>query len=1142
MATRTVRVILEGTATGLNRAFETAGQAADRAADRIDRFESSIDKHQQSMDRAGTNLTAFGAATIAALTGSAAAAVSWESSFAGVKKTVDDSAAGYAELSGELRGMAKELPASHSAIAGVAEAAGQLGIQRENITGFTRTMIDLGETTNLSADEAATALARFSNIMGTSQSEMSNLGSAVVDLGNNYATTEREIVEMGLRLAGAGRQAKLSEGDVLGLATALSSVGIEAEAGGTAFSRVIIEMGTAVDTQGEKLRTFAEVSGMSAEEFSTAWRDNAGEAIAAFIGGLGEMEASGQSVQPVLDELGMTDIRVGDALRRASGASEIFTEAMRTGNDAYRENTALAAEAEQRYATTASQLSVLKNNVDAAAISLGEVFLPVINTLADGGADFASWLSDLPGPLQAIAGWGAAAAGGMSLLVGGTLLALPRLVETGRALKDLGILGPRTVGALKGVSGFLLGPWGLALGGAVTVLGLFAIEQARAKREAEGLRATLDEQTGAVTENTRAFQSKLLQDDGWLDKYAKWGGDIADLTGYINGEADARERVSEVLATQNRAMIDAGNVNEVYGTEAAQLREVLDGMTGTLEEQSAKTLQLAEAQGDGARSAQALSTESARLNAQAEAYLASQEGVNAALQEWLPASEQAARNGEDAAAAYAEWATEMAGFSGSFVSASDALSTVNTATQEWAQAQADATDTAEDSWEDFWDGQSVSVDEWLTELERMAQAQADWETNMVALAGRVSQPVIDELARLGPEGAPLVAELVDASDAELARLEAVMGEGARAGTAAYADAMADAGPIIRAAAHMWGQDIADQIAADLAAGRTTAAEVVAAYDLATTIDLLADPANFDQTLALSLALGNDSFTTPDVEGDNSGFMQALNTSLALGNDSEAISDILGDPQGFMGQLYLALGKADDSEATADILGNANPARGELASFLWKAGQSAATVSIYARLMTNVQSMVSAATAGVRASLGMWPGRADGGPIELASGGPVRGPGGPRDDLVPAYNTMTGQAYRLSNDEHVLTAAEVFALGGHGEVYRMRRAMLDGSIRYDIGGAVGAPRLSREAARYTTPAPVYASAGAPDFSALSAAADKIMVAAASIPDRIEVPVRVGSREVARATREGEQSWGARSTWGHETTTLPGGGRL
>ena len=110
---------------------------------------------------------------------------------------------------------------------------------------------------------------------------------------------------------------------------------------------------------------------------------------------------------------------------------------------------------------------------------------------------------------------------------------------------------------------------------------------------------------------------------------------------------------------------------------------------------------------------------------------------------------------------------------------------------------------------------------------------------------------------------------------------------------------------------------------------------------------------------------------------------------------------------------------------------------------------------------------------------------------------------------------------------------------------MRRAMLDGSIRYDIGGQIGAAYASRAAMapRFTTPAPAYAAAG-PDFSALSAAADKILAAAQvvqSIPDRIEVPVRVGSRDVALASREGAARIGAPAQWGAGPQSQILGGR-
>src|SRR5699024_3451842 len=201
----------------------------------------SMTKTGDKMQEIGRGMTSFGrdytmkvtAPIVAGGTAMFKASMDYESAFAGVRKTVDMTEEEFDSLSSGIREMAKELPASATEIAGVAEAAGQLGIQNESIMGFTRTMIDLGVATNMSSEEAATALARLANITGMSQDDFDKLGSTVVDLGNNLATTESEIVEMGLRLAGAGDQIGLTEAQTLAFAGALSSVGIEAEAGGS---------------------------------------------------------------------------------------------------------------------------------------------------------------------------------------------------------------------------------------------------------------------------------------------------------------------------------------------------------------------------------------------------------------------------------------------------------------------------------------------------------------------------------------------------------------------------------------------------------------------------------------------------------------------------------------------------------------------------------------------------------------------------------------------------------------------------------------------------------------------------------------------------------------------------------------------
>lgn len=393
----------------------------------------------------GSSLTKGLTVPIAAgVTAVTAAAISWESAFAGVKKTSDEVVDSngnvvysYDDLEASLRNLATELPSTHSEIAAVAEAAGQLGIQTENVSAFTKVMIDLGESTNMSAETAATELARFANITQMSQDKFSNLGSALVDLGNNFATTESEISAMALRLAGAGAQIGMSEGDILGFAAALSSVGVEAEAGGSAFSKVMINMQLAVekgtgafeelkshaDDQGvswerlvsavrnggkeltgvskemgftsaelkkmykeadnskTSLEQFADVAGMTSDKFSDMFKSNPSEAIMKFVEGLGKAEEQGSSAISVLDSMGITEVRLRDSLLRAANASGVFAGAVEMGNKAFGENTALAEEAGKRYETTESKLKMLRNEAVNAAIDLGG---PFVDALRDG--------------------------------------------------------------------------------------------------------------------------------------------------------------------------------------------------------------------------------------------------------------------------------------------------------------------------------------------------------------------------------------------------------------------------------------------------------------------------------------------------------------------------------------------------------------------------------------------------------------------------------------------------------------------------------------------------------------------------------------------------------------------------------------
>ena len=78
-------------------------------------------------------------------------------------------------------------------------------------------------------------------------------------------------------------------------------------------------------------------------------------------------------------------------------------------------------------------------------------------------------------------------------------------------------------GAAAGLLGVLGGPWGLAFTAAVAAVGGFAQAQANARRAADELSRTLDQQTGAITKATRENIVKKLLDDFAADDWRKIG-------------------------------------------------------------------------------------------------------------------------------------------------------------------------------------------------------------------------------------------------------------------------------------------------------------------------------------------------------------------------------------------------------------------------------------------------------------------------------------------------------------------------------------------------------------------------------------------------------------------------------------------
>lgn len=387
-ATKTSLLTTQNNLKALGNEFLTTNSNVLRAVTSLDNASVALDKFSNS-----TKYISLGSA--AAIAGATMAAISFEDAWTGVLKTTEGTPAQLEAINNGIKELATSTSSSYESIAHYAELAGQLGVATDAIVGFTETVTQLGDTTNLVGDEAAQQIAKFANIMigteGQTNEYFSRLGSSIVDLGNNFATTEADIMNMSMRLATAGRQVGFTSQDVLGLATALSSVGIEAAAGGGSMSKMLKNVEYAVATNSEALQAFADVSGMSAEQFIQLWGEDAPTAFGKLLEGIGKSE----NITKTLDDLGITEVRMSNAMGALAQNTDLYWNAISKANSAFEQNHAMAAEAEKRYGTLKSTLIQTWEAIKQAADELGQSFAPKLEAVANVIKDVVEWFTNL---------------------------------------------------------------------------------------------------------------------------------------------------------------------------------------------------------------------------------------------------------------------------------------------------------------------------------------------------------------------------------------------------------------------------------------------------------------------------------------------------------------------------------------------------------------------------------------------------------------------------------------------------------------------------------------------------------------------------------------------------------------------------
>jgi TP901 family phage tail tape measure protein len=622
--------------------FETA---MNRSSKELQRWSREVRQIGQAAQTLGMGLTkALTVPLVGIGAGAIKAASDFQSSFAGVRKTVNATEAEFAQMEKAFRDLAKTIPVNVNELNRLGEAAGALGIPKEEIVDFARVMAELGITTNVTSDQAAEGIAKIQNIFGAAGKNTEQFASTLVALGNAGASTESQILEMATRIAGAGNAVGMTQGQVLGFASALSSVGIEAEMGGSAISRVFIDIASAVSEGGDALEGFASVTGQSIDQFSAKFKTDAAGAVNDFIVGLSRVKEGGGDLLKTLEDLGFSEIRVRDTLLRAAGAGNLLTDALKLQEGAWRANKALTEEAEKRYKTFESQLKLFWAQVRDVGIEIGTALLPTLTDLLNGlkpvvglVADAAKEFAKLPKPVREF-GLAVAAA---AALIGPALVVFGQLAMSVAALANPVVIAglAKVAVAIKGL--------GLAALAAGPQLVLFLGAAYDVIKIGEGVRAVLgrlsdaqEQESMAGAENARVM--------AMVAKASELAG--RQITDYREAVRIVSKHARELTDEQRAAMVateglgkavsSAGAKTQGYAAQLAAVQAIVAKLTAEQKANIVAGDKVGASNEDIAKSLKLVGVSSEQAEQAVKLYLASLKGGTTTTDEFKKGQDQ----------------------------------------------------------------------------------------------------------------------------------------------------------------------------------------------------------------------------------------------------------------------------------------------------------------------------------------------------------------------------------------------------------------------------------------------------------------------------------------------------------------------
>lgn len=311
-------------------------------------------------------------------------AIAFESKMAEVGIAANfESPAALKQMGLDIQNLSLQAPIAAESLADIAAAAAKSGVAKKDLISFSTQAVKMGAAFGVSANEATQNMGNWRSGLGLTLRETYSLADAVSHLSTKLSVSAPAIAQVIDQTGAIGQAAGLAEKQLAALAAAGLSTGASSSVVGAGLNSMFATLTQGATMTKETANTFKSL-GFDAVALSKTMQTDAQGAIMSVLEAISKLPKENQ-LAAITSAFGQKSLKsIAPLVNNLDSLRLAFDQAGNSAN--------YAGSMEAKYATwsgtTKNSLQLVKNSLSVLGVTIGSMFLPVVNA----GAKAFAWL------------------------------------------------------------------------------------------------------------------------------------------------------------------------------------------------------------------------------------------------------------------------------------------------------------------------------------------------------------------------------------------------------------------------------------------------------------------------------------------------------------------------------------------------------------------------------------------------------------------------------------------------------------------------------------------------------------------------------------------------------------------------------